>query len=182
TSVFSVGDAVIRGNPVSPDGRALPDPIELPSEQWEPILQPGQEILGVHIPAAGPMTHEACGRSFRRAVTFFARHFGEYAFRAFNCTSWFLDNQFGRLLPESSNIRRFQEEVYLHPVPNGGDWQVFERVFGRRPETIASAPRDTTIRRAIVDHVLAGGHFHAGGMLLFPRDLDWGRRVYRLRE
>lgn len=182
TSAFSAGDEVIRGNAISPDGRALPETIELPAEKWEPILRPGDAILGVHIPAGEPMTHEACGESFRLAAAFFARHFGEYAFRAFNCTSWFLDNQFGRLLPEGSNIRRFQEEVYLYPLPDAEDSQMFERVFGDRPETIESAPRDTMMRRLIVEHILAGGHFHAGGMLLFARDLDWGRRVYRFKE
>jgi len=182
TSAFSADAGVIRGNPISPDGRALSEAVELPAEQWEPILRRGDAILGVHIPAGEPMTHEACGESFRRAAAFFARHFGEYAFRAFNCTSWFLDNQFGRLLPEGSNIRRFQEEVYLYPLPNAEDSQTFERVFGARPKTIESAPRDTMMRRLVVDHILAGGHFHAGGMLLFARDLDWGRRVYGRKE
>jgi hypothetical protein len=182
TSVFRDDGRTARGHPVSPDGRALPEPIDLPADRWRPILQKGDPVLGVHIPAAGPMTHKACGESFRRAVSFFSRHFPEYAYKAFNCTSWFLDEQFGRLLPASSNIRRFQEEVYLYPLPRASDDQTFERVFGRRFADIAEAPRDTALRRTIAQHVAAGGHFHAGGMLLFGEDLDWGRKIYRTMD
>ena len=36
--------------------------------------------------------------------------------------------------------------------------------------------------RTIAQHVAAGGHFHAGGMLLFGEDLDWGRKIYRTMD
>ena len=171
----------IRGQAVSPRGEALRELVELPAGDWAPVLRRGDPVLGVHIPAAGPMTHAACGESFRRAVAFFARHFPGFGWRAFQCGSWLLDNQFGWLLSETANIRRFQEEVYLYPLPGAGDEAMFDRVFGRRydGDEIASAPRDTALRRAIVDHVLAGGRFRAGGCVLFPEDLDWGRKVYR---
>ena len=68
--------------------------------------------------------------------------------------------------------------MHLYPLPNAGDWGLFERVFGRRYDDISAAPRDTALRRAIIDHMLAGGHFHAGGCLLFPEDLDWGSEAY----
>jgi len=172
----------IRAQAVSPQGRALPEPVVLPAEEWTCILRRGDAVLGVHIPATGPMSHEACGESFRKAAAFFPEHFPEFPFHAFVCTSWFLDEQFGRLLGASSNIRRFQEEVYLFPLPGASDDQTFERVFGHRPADLAGAPRDTALRRVIIDHVLAGGHFHAGGMVLFPEDLDWGRRVYHGKD
>ncbi|HUS93033.1 MAG TPA: acyltransferase domain-containing protein [Phycisphaerae bacterium] len=174
TSTFSDDGGVLRGHPVSSDGRALPRAVELPKATWRPVLQQGDAILGVHIPATGPMSHAACGESFLRAAAFFPEHFPEFAWGAFVCTSWFLDNQFARLLPETSNIRRFQQEVQLFPLPGASDSQTFERVFGGRPADIERAPRDTILRRAIVEHVRAGGHFHAGGCVLFRDGLDWG--------
>jgi len=178
-STFSAGPSVVRGHPVSPDGRTLPAPMALGTDRWRPILQEGDPVLGVHIPATGAMAHAACGASFRRAVGFFGRHFPQFGYKAFHCASWFLDNQLGELLPEASNIRRFQEEVYLYPLPGASDGATFDRVFGRRYADLADAPRDTALRREIVRHVQAGGHFHGGGCLLFPEDLDWGGRVYR---
>jgi hypothetical protein len=125
------------------------------------------------------MAFEACGESFRRAMEFFPRHFPHRPFEAFQCCSWLLSSQLGPLLPAESNIRRLQEEVYLFPLRGAGDEQLFERAFGRKYEDIRQAPRDTVLRRAVVDHILAGGHFQAGGCLLWPQDVDWGRKVYR---
>jgi hypothetical protein len=125
------------------------------------------------------MAFDACGEAFRRAMEFFPQHFPDRPFTAFQCGSWLLDCQLGPLLPAESNIRRLQEEVYLHPLPGAGDDALLDRVFGRRYDDIRQAPRDTGLRRGVVDHILAGGHFHAGGCLLWPQDVDWGRKVYR---
>ena len=182
----------IRARIISPAGQPSPEPADMRSDRWQTVLKPGDRALGIHIPAARPgppwppdappgepMAFEACGRSFRRATEFFARHFPEFAFRAFQCDSWLLDPQLGRLLPPESNIRRFQEEVYLLPAAGADDSQIFERVFGRRYDDIRQAPQDTLLRRAIVNHILAGGQFCLAACILLPEDLDWGAKVYR---
>jgi hypothetical protein len=176
----------IRANPVSPTGEILPEPVDLPCDQWQTVLQRGDAALGVHIPAGRPgpsrgepMDFDDCGRSFRWATEFFARHFPEFGFRAFQCESWLLDPQLGRLLPPESNIRRFQEEVYLLPAAGADDSQMFERVFGRRYDDIRQAPQDTLLRRVIVNHILAAGEFRTAACILLPDDLDWGAKVYR---
>jgi hypothetical protein len=178
--------AAIRANPVSPTGQVLPEPIELPCDQWQTVLQRGEAVLGVHIPAGTgsplrgePMEFDACGQSFRWAMEFFARHFPEFGFLAFQCESWLLDDQLGQLLPPESNIRRFQEEMYLLPLAGADDSQMFDRVFGLSYDDIRQAPQDTLLRRAIVSHILAAGEFRTAACILLPEDLDWGARVYR---
>jgi len=176
----------VRANPVSPTGEILPEPVDLPGDQWQTVLHRGDAALGVHIPAGrvgpsrdGPMDFDDCGRSFRWAIEFFARHFPEFGFRAFQCESWLLDPQLGRLLPPESNIRRFQEEVYLLPAAGADDSQMFDRVFGRRYDDIRQAPQDTMLRRVIVNHILAAGEFRTAACILLPDDLNWGAKVYR---
>jgi hypothetical protein len=176
----------IRANPVSPAGLVLPQPIDLPGDQWQTVLRRGDAALGVHIPAGTggplrgkPMDFDACGQSFRRAMEFFARHFPEFGFLAFQCESWLLDDRLGQLLPPESNIRRFQEEMYLLPLAGADDSQMFDRVFGRRYDDIGQAPQDTLLRRAIVNHILAGGQFRTAACILLPEDLNWGAKVYR---
>jgi hypothetical protein len=178
----------IRANPVSPTGEILPEPVKLPGDRWQAVLQCGDAALGIHIPAGRlgpsrgePMDFDECGRSFRWAIEFFARHFPEFNFRAFQCESWLLDPQLGQLLPPESNLRRFQEEVYLLPLPGADDRQMFERVFGRRYDDIRQAPQDTLLQRAIVKHILAGGQFRTAACILLPNDLAWGAKVYRMR-
>jgi hypothetical protein len=177
---------VIRANPVSPTGEILPEPVELPRDHWQTAIRRGDAAIGIHIPAGRvgpsrgePMDFDDCGRSFRWAMEFFVRHFPEFDFRTFQCESWLLDPQLGRLLPAESNIRRFQEEVYLLPAAGADDSQMFDRVFGRRYDDIRQAPRDTLLRRAIVNHILAGGQFRTAACILLPEDLNWGAKMYR---
>jgi len=42
------------------------------------------------------------------------------------------------------------------------------------------AKRETSLQRAIVEHLLAGKDLRAkaGGCFLFPEDINWGKQVY----
>ncbi|HEV7214604.1 MAG TPA: hypothetical protein VGP33_05720, partial [Chloroflexota bacterium] len=91
-----------------------------------------------------------------------------------------LDAQLEQMLPSSSNLVRFLREMYLLPARSSGA-STLERVFGTSSIDPRTAPRDTTLRRAIADHLLAGGHLRGARCFLFPRDLDWGGQVYRQR-
>lgn len=175
---------IIRGHPVSPDGRARPDVVELALTEWAAVFRKGDPALGVHIPATGPMAHEDCGASFRQAAAFFPRHFPERPWLAFTCHSWLLDPQFEGRLPDTANIMRFQKEWYLFPVPGANAEQHYERIYGWQftkmaPEAIDTAPRATSLQRLLAEHVKAGGRWRMGGAVLFPADLDWGAQVYR---
>ena len=170
-------DGVV-GTPIHPEGRALPGEVVLPPDTWEPILSPGDPILEIHIPEDGPMDFDACGASFRKAVEFFPQHFPDRPFRAFCCTSWLLDPQYQTLLSGRSNIVRFQRECYLFPRASPGGRSGLERIFGPHAKDLSTAPRDTRLRRAVLDHLNGGGHLKSGGALIFPEDLNWGERVY----
>ncbi|MBU0715379.1 MAG: DUF5596 domain-containing protein [Verrucomicrobia bacterium] len=153
----------IRGHLISPTGIAQPQIATLPTAEWDEVFVRQSPILEVHIPAAGPLTHEACVNSLRQAKFFFPIHYPEVSFCAFTCVSWLMDNQFDRYLPEASNILQFQRDFYLHPVPGASDAQTYERVFGRSYENIDEAPQTTSLQRTLVAHVKAGGRWHSGG-------------------
>lgn len=157
----------VTGFPVSRTGRLESAPVALRRDEWECVLERGDPVLGVHIPAAGrfhgPMDAESCEQSFREAVVFYGRFFPEHRFRGFTCTSWLLDGQFPQYLPPQSNIVLFQKRFHLIPVPGASDSQAMERVFGSRVSDWTRAPRDTSLRRAIIDHIVAGGCLRSGG-------------------
>jgi len=167
------------GTPVHPTGRILGHTIQLPKSEWKQILQKGDPTLAIHIPATGPMDFDACGDSLQRALEFFPRHFPDYPFAAFTCHSWLLDSQFEDYLPARSNIVRFLREMYLFPVPDSSDTQTMDRVFGEKPRDLTQAPRNTTLRRAVLDHMLKGGNWYDAGGLLVPHQLEWGTCRYR---
>lgn len=176
-ATLEVGEKEIVGYPISPLGYAIRRRIHLSTSEWRQVLAPGDPVLAIHIPGDSPLSFELCGHSLRQALQFFPKHFPDRPFLAFTCHSWILDHQFEHLLPPSSNIVRFQKEVYLYPIP-GGNESVMRAVFGGVKD-IKDAPRRTSMQRAFARHLESGGHFRGGGCFLLKEDLNWGGQVYR---
>ncbi len=182
TSRLVMTQQAVTGNPISPDGRALQEEVTLHAAEWEQVLAPGQLALGMHIPAGTPLGHEECGQSLRHAMEFFPRHFPDKPIHAFCCYSWLLDAELQELLPETSNLVRFQKEFYLVPhyaTPEG----LIKSVFGQSPIDPATAPRRTSLQRAIVDRLISDRPLRptGGGCFLLFEDFDWGKQVYLRR-
>ena len=183
TAEFTANGELIRGHPVSAArGAVQRKPVELRATDWKEVLRKGDPTLGVHIAATGPMDHAACGESFRTAVDFFTKRFPEHVWEAFVCGSWLLDRQFEDYLAATSNIVRFLQEYYLFPLPGAGDSAHFRNVFDDPAPDLDNVPQDTSLQRALVQHVKAGKHWHGGGGVIFAEDLDWARQVYRKQE
>ncbi len=136
-----------------------------------PIPQPGDPVLAVHIPADGKLDHEQCRASYLAALEFFPAHFPEIPFDAFTCHSWLLDPELRKILPESSNIIMFQRDFHIYSIQDD-DRQMFERVFGDRPADLSQAPRDSTLRRAILDHLQAGNSMHKGIGFILRQEIE----------
>ncbi len=122
----------------------------------------GRWVIDTHIPESGPLTVESVDESFARARDLFGRHFADLPAEAFRCHSWLLDPRLAEVLPEESNIVRFQRRWQLYGDPAAGDDDAVFFVFRRRdtsPDSRSRLPRDTTLQRAILDHIEAGGHW-----------------------
>ena len=180
TSRLLVTGDRIAGHPILPTGRAVEKMVTLNAADWVPVLGPGDPVLYFHIPGGIPLDHAACGDSFRAAMDFFPRHFPERPYKAFFCGSWLLDTQLEDWLPPGSNLVRFLQEFYL--LPGGiSERSILQTVFGNASSDLSDAPMDTSLQRAMRDHVSMGRRIdpRAGKCFLFPEDLDWDRQVYR---
>ncbi|WP_409345612.1 acyltransferase domain-containing protein [Paenibacillus sp. MBLB4367] len=158
---------LIYGNRISPEGCAVRESVVLDGREWELVLQEGDPVLDVHIPAAGKMSHDLCRESYRQAVSFAAEFIPGAPIKAIMCSSWLLSPQLGRILPPSSNIVTFMKDYFLTPVLSD-DVQTFDRVFGAKPDDLSQAPRDTTLRRTVLDYVMAGHAIHGGAGFFLP--------------
>ncbi len=176
---YHVGHKIIRGNPVTPNGRAIREMVSLPTVQWEPVLKPGAPSLGVFIPEGESITPEACNEAFVRANGFFAMYFPDHEFKCFETDTWLLDHQLESHLPPDSNIIRFMRNFYVLPSPDASDAQLLDRVFHGQFTGIESAPRETTLQRAIVEHMAHGGHWRTALGVIFPEDIEKGPAFYR---
>ncbi|GAB2592490.1 hypothetical protein Aab01nite_37520 [Paractinoplanes abujensis] len=126
-------------------------------------FQRGHKSLSLHIPESGPLTPAAVDASLAEARAFFPRHFPDEPYAAFSCGSWLLDPQLRDYLPDDSNIISFQKRFDLSPYEEqaGLDCDVEVMRFGFRTLStpLGQLPRDTALRRALIDHLQAGGHW-----------------------
>jgi len=163
-----------RGHPVSPEGWVYRSSVWLAASDWELALKPGDTVLDLHIPRDGPFATADCAASHALAEEFFARVVPERPARALFCHTWMFSPQLSRMLPDSSNIVRFQQEFYLYPAP-GTVAFLWNFVFGAKHLDPLSAPRDTTLRRAVLDHLARDEEIFDLPGLLFHSSQEWGR-------
>lgn len=169
----------ITGSPISPAGRVLKREVRLPRSEWQRILSGGDQILDIHIPSGGGMGLDVSLASLRAAAEFFARYFPDRPTRGFACESWIFSPNLEEFLPPEANLVRLEREVYLVPSPSGSPVGLYF-IFGDDQVDLATAPRDTSLRRAVIDHLTEGGELRVGGMFLLPEDLDrFGTQPYR---
>lgn len=179
TSSFSSDGEWAQGNPISPLGYAESRLIRLPLNEWACRVKHETGVLDMHIPSGGGMTLEACRDSMQQALDFFPRHFPDRPFSPFRCASWIFNTQLEEVLPADSNLVRFMRELYLLPVASTGKAGL-EFIFGSDELDLETAPRETSIQRALLKILESGRGLRSGAMIFLPEDLsEFGRQTYR---
>ena len=149
-----------RGFAYRPDSRIDAKPVFLPRGEWEPVLCPGDPVIGLHIPADGRLTPEEVDAALTEIKAFAAAYFPEYRYRAFTCNSWLMDPQLETLLGPDTNIVRFSRRFTRLTRKSDGN-AVFYFIFLKSgavpPETL---PENTRLQRALKAHYLAGRRIH----------------------
>jgi hypothetical protein len=166
-----------KGNPISPYGFALKKHIFLSQDEWDRILQQNDTVLDIHIPRKDRFNVEDCRDSISQAFVFFKQQYPEQAFRALFCHTWFFTIQLQQILPVESNIVRFQREFYLYPFP-GSLGFLWGFVFGEKPIDFEKIPKDTTLRRSILEWIQGGKELFDLPGLYFQSPSEWGNQLY----
>ena len=135
-------------------------------------------VLSIHIPPIGPLDAQESEESIATAVESFERWYPEEPIAGLVCHSWLLDPQLAEYLRPESNIIRFQSRFDLLPLlppeePTEGDRELMRLGLHLEvpehqltDEDLAKIPQETTLQRAFVKHLRAGGHWYARtGML-----------------
>jgi hypothetical protein len=116
----------------------------------------GEGVLDVHIPeTAHPLDPLACNASFSRAREVYPHH------HAARCTSWLLDPQLAEALPPTSNIVRFQRRFELRDEGREANDDVLRFVFHTYDRELDGLKPRTTLERALVERMRAGGSWRA---------------------
>lgn len=135
-------------------------------------LREGDEMINMHIPSLGPLTVESMMDAFRRAYDFplFADLRVEGSkYAPFCCGSWLLYPPHYDFLPKHSNILKFMDCFdiieWVDSEEFHDDWRVFGKYKDLPPKEL---PRDTSLRRAFADRLIAGKPVgHGFGVFFF---------------
>lgn len=118
----------------------------------------GDKYINMHIPSRGiPLTDEVRLASYKAAYPHFSALF-EDGIVIFGCSSWLLYPRHKEFLPEGMNLLKFMgdfEMVNWKETPD--DFHDRWRLYGKHavlPDE--QLPRDTTMRRAYAEWLLAG--------------------------
>lgn len=130
------------------------------------LLAQGSEVINLHIPEDGAMSMDLCSVSLKKMAGFFAEYRPEYHWQGFICQSWLLDSQLQTMLPENSNIIKFQNSGIHYPVDIEAD-TVF-RIFGSQDPFKVKNP--TTLQRKAAEFLQKGGVFREEGLFI-PRSV-----------
>lgn len=154
----------LEGYPVDPaTGIVKKEKLCVDAALWKPVLSAHSFCIHLHIPGGGGMTPELADSSFRQAIGFFRTYFHREV-EAIFCTSWILNPDWQRVLPES-NLTKLQKKLYLYPGGVDPLCGLFF-VFGRTDTDFASYPADTSLRRAFHQIWADGGTLRPGSMVL----------------
>lgn len=131
----------------------------------------GTPFLTIHIPSGTDLSREALDDSYAQARAFYPAHpeicldHGKRP-EHIMCDSWLLSPTLLTFLKEGSGIRRFAEDFQLYES-EAESKGCYHFLFLKADDTNpADLPEDTSLRRAVKAHLMAGGGIGSGGGLL----------------
>lgn len=126
-------------------------------------IRKGEAVINIHIPAGEPLERDQCLKSIEVAY----RRLGNE--RQYICHSWLLFSGLKEILPEKSNILRFQELFNIVKVDyreREAEWRIFGQQFFR----VADYAERTSLQRQVKQYLLAGGSL-GNGLGVLKREL-----------
>lgn len=100
----------------------------------------GTPAINVHIPEGTPLNEQACIQSITEAKVIFP------SYDLFICHSWLLHPGLKDILPEHSNILKFQNLFFIFDTDDEST-EARERIFGRHLKDISQYPENTTLQK-----------------------------------
>ena len=139
-------------------GRISLEKTVLGKSEWKKLIEPGDKVVGVHIPPGGGMTDELITLSFNETKEYLAKYYPDFDYKAFVCGSWLMDDQLVDLLGADKNISRFCERFDKIGRKSSGR-AVFSFVYllhDVKNVDYSALPERTTLERKLKNHYLEG--------------------------
>lgn len=127
-----------------------------PKSEWELILQPGDQVIGIHIPKKTDLSPEAVTKSLAGAQEIAKKRFSDWQPKMFTCTSWMISPELHAVMKEGSRVLAFGDRYTRYPAKSNGK-SVFTFVFPQSFKgTYEELPEDTSLMRELKKLYIAG--------------------------
>lgn len=125
-------------------------------------IKKGDNIIGIHIPADGPLLRSECEKSLDMAREFFDKFYPEHKYEYFTCYSWLLDEGLSSILKEGSNILEFQKLFEIVEREKRDSIISFVVRWKTNRATIHQVEAKTPLAQKVKDMAIAGEDFFVG--------------------
>lgn len=129
--------------------------------EFEKTIEENQKIIAVHIPSDAILTEENCKKSLRMADDFFREEDCSYEHVPYSCNSWLLSPALKNLLPEQSNILKFQNLFTIESVEEDCT-EYLTWIFKRNDLDLKDFPENTSLQKNAKKYLLNGGKIGEG--------------------
>ncbi|MFD2117466.1 acyltransferase domain-containing protein [Paenibacillus yanchengensis] len=124
----------VTGNIIDEKGNITNTRVEIAYANYENVVQSGDAVIDIHIPASGKMEYNDCLASLEAAFTFAQTYFPDMKFRGFVCSSWLLSDEVMEMLPETSNLVRFSGSFIRCAGRHSDHELIYKWIFGMDKE------------------------------------------------
>ncbi len=169
--VVEESDDAWIGYPYDERGLVVNKKRTLKKSEWEKYIEPGDPVVGLHIPPGGGMTPEKVDEAFKEAKEFLDTCYPDFKYKAITCASWLMDPQLCTILGEDANISKFiRRFIPLCHKSMGRGVMSFVFLQPKPAEAvIENLPEETSLQRKIKQHYLNGGCVYEWGGFI-PKD------------
>lgn len=129
--------------------------------EYETRFIEGDKYISIHIPSDAKFSIQEIKDSISQAKLFFRDYFPDYTDVEYRCHSWLLSPSLKGLLPESSNILKFQSLFNIIKEDYSSTGYI-EWVFKSKYQDYKQLPEDTTLQRNMKKYLLSGGLISIG--------------------
>lgn len=129
--------------------------------EFETIMENQEKMVSIHIPSDAILTEYNCKSSLKMAKDFFEKYAAEYANVPYICHSWLLSPALKELLPESSNIIKFQN-LFTITETNKTATDFMMWIFKKPDIPVEDLPEETSLQRNVKQYLMTGGQIGEG--------------------
>jgi hypothetical protein len=162
TSGGKFGADIVEGHPIDPAGAKVEaHSVVLSLEEWEPILQEGDPMLLLHIPADTRLVLHDFVRSIAKALDVFGRLRPDVRPKGACGDGWWMDPEIRHLMPNPDAVDELCSAGFLYPS-RISEANTLRRLFGTSATraTVTGAPRESlnSLQRGLAGYLSTPGN------------------------